>query len=244
MPVLSAASANNGTRKRISKACNYCRQRKIKCDGNPLGCQNCKNHSMGCVYSKTTRKKRSKVISKEKDKKLTVQDLEKRIDAMDDRFFQLNDKLNKIMKLLNNEQDKPPPLKESKEHDSKDPQLELSPFSSIAESEYSNPEISPVNSNEIEDKETYETYGSNSPSSTESHYSISERNSNNSLIFEMGNLQSNLFKAEPINNGDIYSMAEQFNIGNIQPHANGGVEYGLGLSFSEQYQGVNVINGG
>lgn len=81
-------------RRRISKACNYCRQRKIKCNGNSP-CLNCKNHQIECTYSKTIRKKK-----KPTTKKLTLQDLEKRMNKMDSKFELLNDKLTSILSIL------------------------------------------------------------------------------------------------------------------------------------------------
>lgn len=81
-------------RRRISKACNYCRQRKIKCNGN-TPCLNCKNHQIECTYSKTIRKKK-----KPTTKKLTLQDLEKRMNKMDSKFELLNDKLTSILSIL------------------------------------------------------------------------------------------------------------------------------------------------
>lgn len=82
-------------RRRISKACNYCRQRKIKCNGNSP-CLNFKNHHIDCIYSNTIRKKK-----KQTTKKLTLQDLEKRINKMDSKFEFLNEKLTAILSILN-----------------------------------------------------------------------------------------------------------------------------------------------
>ncbi|CCH41231.1 hypothetical protein BN7_768 [Wickerhamomyces ciferrii] len=81
-------------RRRISKACNYCRQRKIKCNGSSP-CLNCKNHHIECAYSKTIRKKK-----KTTTKKLTLQELEKRVNKMDQKFDLLNDKVSMILELL------------------------------------------------------------------------------------------------------------------------------------------------
>lgn len=81
-------------RRRISKACNYCRQRKIKCNGN-TPCLNCKNHQIECTYSKTIRKKK-----KQTTKKLTLQDLEKRMNKMDQKFDFLNEQMTSILTIL------------------------------------------------------------------------------------------------------------------------------------------------
>lgn len=93
--VLSAVSGNYPiVRRRISKACNYCRQRKIKCNGN-TPCLNCKNHQIECTYSKTIRKKK-----KQTTKKLTLQDLEKRMNKMDQKFDLLNEQLSTVLNIL------------------------------------------------------------------------------------------------------------------------------------------------
>lgn len=87
---------NNGlARRRISKACNYCRQRKIKCNGE-MPCSNCDNHSIECVYTKTmTKKKRVPV------KKLTIQDVEKKVTIMESKLDTLNEVLSSILTVLN-----------------------------------------------------------------------------------------------------------------------------------------------
>lgn len=81
-------------RRRIPKACNYCRQRKIKCDGDSP-CVNCINHKIDCVYSKTIKKRKKNSI-----KKLSLQDLDKRINKLDSNFEHINKQLIKIMKIL------------------------------------------------------------------------------------------------------------------------------------------------
>ena len=83
-------------RRRISKACNYCRQRKIKCDGSSP-CTNCHSHQIDCVYTKTiTKKKRAQPA-----KKLTLHDLEKRVNKMQSQMDTMNSTLSAILKVLN-----------------------------------------------------------------------------------------------------------------------------------------------
>ncbi|KAH3686051.1 hypothetical protein WICPIJ_002970 [Wickerhamomyces pijperi] len=98
----SALLTNNGmVRKRISKACNYCRQRKIKCDGNPQRCQNCSNHSLECTYSKSGRKKKKTVKAPKKIvKKMSLGDLQKKVEQLDDNLLTLNTKVSQILKIL------------------------------------------------------------------------------------------------------------------------------------------------
>lgn len=86
-------------RKRISKACNYCRQRKIKCDGNPTMCQNCRNHTIECTYSKSARKKKSKIVKKV-TKKMTLSEIQKKTEQMDDNLASLNRKMHQILEIL------------------------------------------------------------------------------------------------------------------------------------------------
>ncbi|WBW71694.1 DNA-binding transcription factor [Schizosaccharomyces osmophilus] len=43
-------------KRRINRACDLCRKRKIRCDGKQPACSNCLNHSVSCVY--TARPKR------------------------------------------------------------------------------------------------------------------------------------------------------------------------------------------
>lgn len=82
-------------RRRISKACNYCRQRKIKCNGHSP-CANCHNHDTACVYTKTIRKKKRTAV-----KKLTLQELEKRMNKMEDKLETVSDTLVAILRVLN-----------------------------------------------------------------------------------------------------------------------------------------------
>ncbi|CCH41199.1 Maltose fermentation regulatory protein MAL13 [Wickerhamomyces ciferrii] len=83
-------------RRRISKACNYCRQRKIKCNGSSP-CLNCKNHHIECAYSKTSNIRKKK---KTTTKKVTLQELGKRVNKMEQQFDLLSDKVSMILELL------------------------------------------------------------------------------------------------------------------------------------------------
>jgi hypothetical protein len=82
------------TRRRISKACNYCRQRKIKCNGTSP-CTNCQNHGIDCIYTKTIRKKKRPMV-----KKLTMNELEKRVNKLDEKVDTMNEALLSILQIL------------------------------------------------------------------------------------------------------------------------------------------------
>ncbi|KAG7717171.1 hypothetical protein KL949_002433 [Ogataea haglerorum] len=47
------------TAKRASKACDFCRSKKIKCDGESF-CKNCKNHNIECTYMYVSKKRSSR----------------------------------------------------------------------------------------------------------------------------------------------------------------------------------------
>ncbi|KAH8691881.1 fungal-specific transcription factor domain-containing protein [Talaromyces proteolyticus] len=47
----TGSSSNSGrSRKHATTACDYCRQRKVKCDGKETQCSNCENHGFECTY--------------------------------------------------------------------------------------------------------------------------------------------------------------------------------------------------
>jgi hypothetical protein len=94
-------SDSSSLRRRIPKACNYCRQRKIKCNGDSP-CLNCVNHKIDCVYSKTVRKRKRQQV-----KKLSLQDLNKRANKLDQKFEILSNQMSKILALLENTGKKP-----------------------------------------------------------------------------------------------------------------------------------------
>ncbi|KAI8098930.1 uncharacterized protein BX664DRAFT_9924 [Halteromyces radiatus] len=45
-----------GKRQRVSRACDLCRRKKIKCDGSIPICGNCKAFALECTYKDTTKK--------------------------------------------------------------------------------------------------------------------------------------------------------------------------------------------
>src|SRR6478752_8801044 len=50
----------NATKWRISKACQECRVKKIRCNG-VMPCQNCRLRSLGCVYREKARNRPRKI---------------------------------------------------------------------------------------------------------------------------------------------------------------------------------------
>ncbi|KAI8986988.1 fungal-specific transcription factor domain-containing protein [Pilobolus umbonatus] len=44
-------------RQRVSKACEQCRRKKVKCDGNSPYCNNCVNLNLQCTYKESTKKR-------------------------------------------------------------------------------------------------------------------------------------------------------------------------------------------
>ncbi|CAG9990368.1 unnamed protein product [Clonostachys byssicola] len=50
-------NTGSSKRQRISRACNYCRLRKSKCDGAEPTCSNCETHGQECIYSASTKKR-------------------------------------------------------------------------------------------------------------------------------------------------------------------------------------------
>ncbi|EPX75151.1 transcription factor [Schizosaccharomyces octosporus yFS286] len=66
----------NKNKKRINRACDLCRKRKIRCDGKQPACSNCLNHNMSCVY--TARPKR-----KTGQKQIYIKSLVSRLEQME-----------------------------------------------------------------------------------------------------------------------------------------------------------------
>ncbi|CAO3623099.1 unnamed protein product [Cunninghamella blakesleeana] len=51
------AEENPPKRQRVSKACEQCRKKKIKCLGSPPTCNNCKSLGLNCHYLESTKKR-------------------------------------------------------------------------------------------------------------------------------------------------------------------------------------------
>lgn len=80
-------------RNRVAKACVVCRQRKIKCDGEPQ-CKHCKASGKECVYPENTiRRPRSKPISKKNTNTQSMDTLNKRIAKLEQLICNLTEKL-------------------------------------------------------------------------------------------------------------------------------------------------------
>ncbi|KAI9239839.1 MAG: hypothetical protein BYD32DRAFT_365809, partial [Podila humilis] len=48
---------SNSKRSKITKACDNCRRRRVKCDGVPDGCGGCKAAKTQCVYTTSNTKR-------------------------------------------------------------------------------------------------------------------------------------------------------------------------------------------
>ncbi|EPY49489.1 transcription factor [Schizosaccharomyces cryophilus OY26] len=66
----------NKLKKRINRACDLCRKRKIRCDGKQPTCRNCLNHNVSCIY--TARPKR-----RTGQKQIYVKSLVSRLEQME-----------------------------------------------------------------------------------------------------------------------------------------------------------------
>ncbi|CAN6645018.1 hypothetical protein TRVA0_020S02652 [Trichomonascus vanleenenianus] len=64
-------------RQRVSQACDWCRKKKIRCDGSKPTCTTCRNAGFNCVYTVTARKPRTV------KKKASVNDLEHRLERLE-----------------------------------------------------------------------------------------------------------------------------------------------------------------
>ncbi|KAI8869351.1 hypothetical protein GQ42DRAFT_123873, partial [Ramicandelaber brevisporus] len=44
-------------RQRVTRACDHCRQKKVKCDWNGVICTNCQQLSLKCTFLQTAKKR-------------------------------------------------------------------------------------------------------------------------------------------------------------------------------------------
>ncbi|CDK28604.1 unnamed protein product [Kuraishia capsulata CBS 1993] len=77
-----------GKRARTAKACDYCRKKKIKCDGTSP-CSNCTSYETECSYTYVTKKRTTKRKRPNTSKNKNVQELEKRLGKMESLIEQL-----------------------------------------------------------------------------------------------------------------------------------------------------------
>lgn len=49
--------ANEAKRRRIARACDMCRKKKIKCDGKMPSCTHCVNYKTKCVFTQVEKKR-------------------------------------------------------------------------------------------------------------------------------------------------------------------------------------------
>ncbi|GMM35238.1 hypothetical protein DASC09_025630 [Saccharomycopsis crataegensis] len=96
---------------RTPKACNHCRQRKVKCDGNLLQCSNCIRYQIPCQYSPDTpgtreikkpRKKRAYKSKHSCDNRMAPKKLEANQPSLDieARLLKLEQNVAKLYKKL------------------------------------------------------------------------------------------------------------------------------------------------
>lgn len=77
-------------RQKIKKACDNCRNRKIKCDGEQP-CGRCHSSGTRCLYTHVEKKR---TVTKKADKASTIQNLNQRMNKMESLITTLIDKLN------------------------------------------------------------------------------------------------------------------------------------------------------
>lgn len=77
-------------RQKIKKACDNCRSRKIKCDGEQP-CVKCRNSGANCLYTHVEKKRQ---VTKKDDKSSTIQSLDQRMNKMESLITTLIEKLN------------------------------------------------------------------------------------------------------------------------------------------------------
>jgi hypothetical protein len=49
--------SNDAKRRRIARACDMCRKKKIKCDGKLPSCSHCENYKTECVFTQVEKKR-------------------------------------------------------------------------------------------------------------------------------------------------------------------------------------------
>jgi len=77
-------------RQKIKKACDICRSRKIKCDGEQP-CAKCQNSGAECSYTYVEKKRQ---VTKKEDKAASIQSLDQRMNRMENLITTLIDKLD------------------------------------------------------------------------------------------------------------------------------------------------------
>lgn len=65
-------------RQRVTQACEWCRKKKIKCDGAKPSCMNCRNSSSECIYTEIPRKPRAP-----KKRTTNIGELENRLERIE-----------------------------------------------------------------------------------------------------------------------------------------------------------------
>lgn len=77
-------------RQKIKKACDNCRARKIKCDGE-RPCVKCQNSNTRCLYTHVEKKRQ---VTRKEDKSSSIQSLDKRMNKMESLISTLIETLN------------------------------------------------------------------------------------------------------------------------------------------------------
>ncbi|KAA8917093.1 hypothetical protein TRICI_000765 [Trichomonascus ciferrii] len=79
-----------GKRPRVSRACEGCRTRKIKCDGEKPGCGNCRAHDLECVYTESIRK----IKARKTGSTAGLNELEERLERLEGLLDSINSRLS------------------------------------------------------------------------------------------------------------------------------------------------------
>lgn len=77
-------------RRRIAKACDYCRKKKIKCDGQ-TPCTNCNTNSVECYYAATESKK---PIRRPNSNARTLKDVDAKINRLEALMYTMLERIN------------------------------------------------------------------------------------------------------------------------------------------------------
>lgn len=93
--------SNDAKRRRIARACDMCRKKKIKCDGNTPACSNCLNYKTECIFTQVEKKRNPPKGAK------YIEGLENRLGRMES--------LLKLSGILNEEGEDVPDLEKMKE---------------------------------------------------------------------------------------------------------------------------------
>ncbi|KZV83391.1 hypothetical protein EXIGLDRAFT_735985 [Exidia glandulosa HHB12029] len=83
----SRSSAAGRRVKHVSRSCKECRRRKTKCNGDPLGCNGCRDRGVPCDYTGLADKRHTRVVMKDlqddiKRQAVIIESLRKELDRL------------------------------------------------------------------------------------------------------------------------------------------------------------------